>query len=65
MYDGKYEQGEEDFAEAEAKRLDKASTDRQGAELRGGWVPSPAALPRVRDGLPQDNPGPPPLSSMH
>ncbi len=28
MYDGKYEPGEEDYAEAEAKRLNKASTDR-------------------------------------
>ena len=28
MYDGNYEQGEEDYAEAEAKRLNKASTDR-------------------------------------
>ncbi len=28
MYDGKYEQGEEDYAESEAKRLNKASTDR-------------------------------------
>lgn len=28
MYDGKYEQGEEDYAEAEAKRLNKQSTDR-------------------------------------
>lgn len=28
MYDGKYEPGEEDYAESEAKRLNKASTDR-------------------------------------
>ena len=28
MYEGKYEQGEEDYAEAEAKRLNKQSTDR-------------------------------------
>ncbi len=28
MYDGKYEQGEEDYAESEAKRLNKNSTDR-------------------------------------
>lgn len=28
MYDGKYEPDEEDYAEAEAKRLNKASTDR-------------------------------------
>lgn len=28
MYDGKYEPGEEDYAEVEAKRLNKASTDR-------------------------------------
>ncbi|UIP23305.1 hypothetical protein LYZ39_12575 [Achromobacter deleyi] len=28
MYDGKYEAGEEDYAEAEAKRLNKASSDR-------------------------------------
>jgi len=28
MYEGKYEQGEEDYAEAEAKRLNKNSADR-------------------------------------
>lgn len=28
MYDRKYEPGEEDYAEYEAKRLNKASTDR-------------------------------------
>lgn len=28
MYDGKYEPGEEDYAEAEAKRLNKNSTDK-------------------------------------
>ncbi|MFY1863368.1 hypothetical protein [Achromobacter xylosoxidans] len=28
MYDGKYEPGEEDYAEAEVKRLNKASTYR-------------------------------------
>ncbi|CUI34503.1 Uncharacterised protein [Achromobacter xylosoxidans] len=28
MYDGKYEPGEEDYVEAEAKRLNKASADR-------------------------------------
>lgn len=27
MYEGQYEQGEEDYAEAEAKRLNKQSTD--------------------------------------
>lgn len=28
MYEGKYEQGEEDYAESEAKRLNKNSADR-------------------------------------
>lgn len=28
MYEGKYEQGEEDYAESEAQRLNKNSTDR-------------------------------------